>query len=99
MVRYLGNLEDPMAIALKDELKKGDSIVLEISPNCLCLHGEIATRHWKTKQSTIMAMHQDILSILRLVTLHTQTSHLHHRHQSRQLCSQTPPSCQSGLKY
>jgi general stress protein 26 len=32
MARYLGNLEDPMAIALKDELKKGDSIVLEISP-------------------------------------------------------------------
>lgn len=32
MARYIGNLEDPMAIALKDELKKGDSIVLEISP-------------------------------------------------------------------
>ena len=32
MARYLGNLEDPMAIALKDELKKGDSIILEISP-------------------------------------------------------------------
>ena len=32
MARYLGNSEDPMAIALKDELKKGDSIVLEISP-------------------------------------------------------------------
>jgi general stress protein 26 len=32
MARYLGNLEDPMAIALKDELKKGDSIVLEITP-------------------------------------------------------------------
>jgi len=32
MVRYFGNLEDPMAVALKDELKKGDSIVLEISP-------------------------------------------------------------------
>ncbi len=32
MARYLGNLEDPMAIALKEELKKGDSIVLEISP-------------------------------------------------------------------
>jgi hypothetical protein len=32
MVRYLGNLEDPMAVALKDEPKKGDSIVLEISP-------------------------------------------------------------------
>ncbi|MGH9953640.1 MAG: pyridoxamine 5'-phosphate oxidase family protein [Nitrososphaeraceae archaeon] len=32
MARYLGNLEDPMAIALKDELKKGESIVLEISP-------------------------------------------------------------------
>ena len=32
MARYLGNLEDPMAIALKDELKKSDSIVLEISP-------------------------------------------------------------------
>jgi general stress protein 26 len=32
MARYIGNLADPMAIALKDELKKGDSIVLEISP-------------------------------------------------------------------
>lgn len=32
MTRYLGNLQDPMAIALKDELKKGDSIILEISP-------------------------------------------------------------------
>ena len=32
MARYLGNSEDPMAIAHKDELKKGDSIVLEISP-------------------------------------------------------------------
>ena len=32
MARYIGNLEDPMAIAHKDELKKGDSIVLEISP-------------------------------------------------------------------
>jgi general stress protein 26 len=32
MARYLGNLEDPMAIALKDELKKDDSIVLEIRP-------------------------------------------------------------------
>jgi len=32
MARYRGNLEDPMAIALKGELKKGDSIVLEISP-------------------------------------------------------------------
>ena len=32
MARYLGNVEDPMAIALKDELKKGESIVLEISP-------------------------------------------------------------------
>ena len=30
MARYLGNLEDPMAIALKDELKKGESIVLEL---------------------------------------------------------------------
>lgn len=60
----------------------------------LCLHGEIATRHWKTRQSTIMATHQDILSILRLVILQTQTSHLHRRRQCRQLCSQTPPSCQ-----
>ena len=32
MARYIGNLEDPMAIALKDELKKGNAIVLEISP-------------------------------------------------------------------
>jgi hypothetical protein len=32
MVRYSGNLEDPMAIALRNELKKGESIVLEISP-------------------------------------------------------------------
>jgi general stress protein 26 len=32
MVRYLRNLEEPMAIALRDELKKGESIVLEISP-------------------------------------------------------------------
>jgi hypothetical protein len=27
MSRYLGNLEEPMAIALKDELRKGGSIV------------------------------------------------------------------------
>ena len=32
MARYLANLEDTMAIALKDKLKKGNSIVLEISP-------------------------------------------------------------------
>jgi len=32
MVRYSGNLEDPKALALRDELKKGESIVLEISP-------------------------------------------------------------------
>jgi general stress protein 26 len=32
MIRYMGNLEDPMALALRDELKKGESIVLEISP-------------------------------------------------------------------
>jgi hypothetical protein len=31
MVRCLGNLEDPMAIAPKDELKNGSAIVLEIS--------------------------------------------------------------------
>jgi hypothetical protein len=27
MVRYSGNLEDPKALALRDELKKGESIV------------------------------------------------------------------------
>jgi hypothetical protein len=32
MTRYLGNLQDPMAIALKDEVKRGESIILEISP-------------------------------------------------------------------
>jgi general stress protein 26 len=32
MTRYLGNLEDPKAIAIQDELRKGESIVLEISP-------------------------------------------------------------------
>ena len=32
MTRYIGDLEDPMAVALRDELKKGESIVLEISP-------------------------------------------------------------------
>lgn len=32
MVRYLGKLEDPKTIAIQDELKKGESIVLEISP-------------------------------------------------------------------
>jgi hypothetical protein len=32
IVKYSGNLEEPMAVALKDELKKGSSIVLEISP-------------------------------------------------------------------
>jgi hypothetical protein len=32
MVRYSGNLEDPKALALRDELKKGESVVLEISP-------------------------------------------------------------------
>jgi general stress protein 26 len=32
MVRYSGNLEDPKALAVRDELKKGESIVLEISP-------------------------------------------------------------------
>lgn len=32
MVRYSGNLEDPKALELRDELKKGESGVLEISP-------------------------------------------------------------------
>jgi general stress protein 26 len=32
MKRYIGNLEEPMAVALRDEIKKGESIVLEISP-------------------------------------------------------------------
>lgn len=32
MVRYLGNLEDPKAIAVRNELREGESIVLEISP-------------------------------------------------------------------
>lgn len=32
MVRYSRNLEDPKALALRDELKKGESIVLEINP-------------------------------------------------------------------
>ena len=31
MVIYSGNLEDPKALALRDELNKGESIVLEIS--------------------------------------------------------------------
>ncbi len=29
MVRYSGNLEDPKALALRDVLKKGESVVLE----------------------------------------------------------------------
>jgi len=32
MIRYLGNLEDPVALAVRDELKKGESTVLEITP-------------------------------------------------------------------
>ncbi len=32
MIRYLGNLGDPKAIAIRDELRKGESIVVEISP-------------------------------------------------------------------
>jgi general stress protein 26 len=32
MVRYLGNLENPMAQALLDMQRKGQSVVLEISP-------------------------------------------------------------------
>jgi general stress protein 26 len=32
MVRYIGNLEHPEALALRDEVKKGEAIVLEISP-------------------------------------------------------------------
>jgi hypothetical protein len=32
MVKYLGNLEHPMAAALLDVQKKGQSVVLEISP-------------------------------------------------------------------
>jgi hypothetical protein len=35
MVRYLGNLEDPMALSIRDELKRGESwywrLVLDIS--------------------------------------------------------------------
>ena len=32
MVRYWGSLEHPMALALRDELKTGKAIILEISP-------------------------------------------------------------------
>jgi general stress protein 26 len=32
MVRYIGNLEHPEALVLRDEVKKGEAIVLEISP-------------------------------------------------------------------
>lgn len=32
MVRCSRNLEDPKALALRDELKKGESVVLEINP-------------------------------------------------------------------
>jgi hypothetical protein len=32
MVRYWGSLEHPMALALRDELKTGEAIILEISP-------------------------------------------------------------------
>lgn len=32
LLRYLGNLEDPMAQALLEMQKKGESVVLEISP-------------------------------------------------------------------
>jgi hypothetical protein len=32
MVRHLENLEDAMAHGVRDELKKGKSIILEISP-------------------------------------------------------------------
>ena len=31
-MRYLGNLEHPMALELIDAIKKGQSVVLEISP-------------------------------------------------------------------
>ena len=31
-LRYLGNLEHPMALELIDAIKKGQSVVLEISP-------------------------------------------------------------------
>ena len=33
MVRYLGSLEHPMAKALMSSVKKGDSVILELSPN------------------------------------------------------------------
>jgi S-ribosylhomocysteine lyase LuxS involved in autoinducer biosynthesis len=32
MVKYLGNIEHPMAQALLDMQKKGQSVILEISP-------------------------------------------------------------------
>jgi general stress protein 26 len=32
MVRYIGNLEHPEALTLRDEVKKGEAIVLEVSP-------------------------------------------------------------------
>jgi general stress protein 26 len=32
LLRYLGNLEDPMAQALLEMQKKGESVVLEITP-------------------------------------------------------------------
>jgi hypothetical protein len=32
MVRHLGNLEDAMTHGVRDELNKGKSIILEISP-------------------------------------------------------------------
>jgi hypothetical protein len=33
MIKYLGNLEHPMAKALMTSVKSGDSVILEVSPN------------------------------------------------------------------
>jgi hypothetical protein len=32
MIRYLGSLEHPTALAYRDKLKTGEAIILEISP-------------------------------------------------------------------
>ena len=33
MVRYLGSLEHPMAISLMNSVRRGDSVILEVSPS------------------------------------------------------------------
>ena len=34
MIKYLGNIDHPMALALLDKQRKGHSVILEISSKC-----------------------------------------------------------------